>query len=198
MPFDELTGRSDTEAVLAQMAQADGRVALVGPSGSGKSSVMSSVLGPLVEDLPERILPVRIPVAAVGEETATEFRAFAQHVVRTVIRYASPDTLTKAEREALEAGVADAKRRRRGERGFRANVAAPRELLNAGLATELKSGGEEIEERLGAGDVVAGLASMVAIYRSHDRDPFLVIDDSDAWLRIGETDLSRGCPTNCV
>lgn len=188
--FDELTGGRDTEAALGRMAENGGRASLVGPSGSGKSSVMSSVLGPLVEDLPEHALPLRIPVAATGEETVTEPRAFAQHVVRTVIRYASPEPLTRAERDTLEAGVADVRRRRRGERGVRGSLGAPREVLDAGLAAELKSGGEEIEERLGAGDVVPELAHMVAIFRSHDRDPFLVIDDSDTWLRIGGTDLT--------
>lgn len=189
--FDELTGGDATEAALGRMAEGGGRVSLVGPSGSGKSSVLCSVLGPLVESLPENALPLRIPVAAAGEETVTDPRAFAQHVVRTVIRYASPEALTRSEQEGLEAGVADVKRRRRGESGLHGSLGLPGEVLNVGLAADLKSGGEEIEERLGAGDVVPELARMIAIIRSHDRDPFLVIDDSDTWLRIGATDLTK-------
>ena len=50
---------------------------------------------------------------------------------------------------------------------------------------------EEIEERLGSGEVVGELARMVAIFRSHQREPLLVIDDSDRWLQIGQTDLSQ-------
>jgi hypothetical protein len=191
VPFDELTERSDTEAVLRHMAETGGRVALIGPSGCGKSSVIASVLGPLVEDLPERIIPLRIPVAAADETTVTEPRAFAQHVVRTVVRYASPETLTRAEQEALEAGVADARRRRGRERTGRLSLGAPRQIADAGIAAELKSGGEEIEQRLGAGDVVPELSRMIAIFRAHDREPFLVIDDSDTWLRVGTTDFTH-------
>lgn len=191
IPFDELTGRSGTESALRHMVESGGRAALVGPSGSGKSSVIASVLGPLVENLPEQIVPLRIPVAVADETTVTEPRAFAQHVVRTVIRYASPEALTAAEQRALEAGVADRRLRRSRQRTARLSLAAPRLVADAGFAAELRSGGEEIEERLRAADVVPELARMIAIFRSHDREPFLVIDDSDAWLRIEGADYSR-------
>jgi len=188
--FDELTGRRETEDALSQMAERGGRVALVGPSGSGKSSVIACVLGPLVESLPEQIIPIRIPVAAADAETVTEPRLFAQHIVRTVSGYAT-ETLSAEERAALEAGVADSRRRRGRERTRRWSVGAPRLLADAGFASEAKSGAEEIEQRLGTGDVVAELTRMVSIFRSHAREPFLVIDDSDRWLRIGGTDLSE-------
>ena len=188
--FDELTGRPETEHVLGQMATRGGRVALIGPSGSGKSSVIASVLGPLVENLPANIIPIRIPVAAADAKPVTEPRAFAQHIVRTVARYAT-ETLSQDERAELEAGVADVRRRRGRERTRRWNVGAPRLIADAGFASEAKSGAEEIEERLGSGEVVGELARMVAIFRSHQREPLLVIDDSDRWLQIGQTDLSQ-------
>lgn len=188
--FDELTGRPETEHVLGQMATRGGRVALIGPSGSGKSSVIASVLGPLVESLPANIIPIRIPVAAADAETVTEPRAFARHIVRTVARYAT-ETLSQDERAELEAGVADVRRRHGRERTRRWNVGAPRLIADAGFASEAKSGAEEIEERLGSGEVVGELARMVAIFRSHQREPLLVIDDSDRWLQIGQTDLSQ-------
>jgi energy-coupling factor transporter ATP-binding protein EcfA2 len=98
--FDELTGRGETEQMLGHMAARGGRVALIGPSGSGKSSVISCVLGPLVEDLPEQIIPIRIPVAAADAETGTEPRLFAQHIVRTRSTSCEPLPATQPRRLA--------------------------------------------------------------------------------------------------
>ena len=190
IPFDELTGREDTEHALGQMAARNARVALVGPSGSGKSSVIASVLGPLVESLPEQIIPIRIPVAAAEADTVTEPRLFAQHIVRTVARYAT-ETLTPEERQSLEVGVADAQRRRSRERTRGWTVGAPRLIADVGFASQAKSEAEEIEQRLDTGNVVGELARMVALFRSHESEIFLVIDDSDRWLQIGGTDLSE-------
>ena len=50
--FDDLTSRPETEHALGQMVARGGRIGLIGPTGSGKSSVMASVLAPLVEGLP--------------------------------------------------------------------------------------------------------------------------------------------------
>jgi energy-coupling factor transporter ATP-binding protein EcfA2 len=191
VPFDQLTGRDRTEAPLLHMATNGGRVALIGPTGSGKSSVMVAVLGPLVENLPEWLAPLRVPVAASEATTVTEPRAFAQHLVQTVTRYASPDTLTRAEREAVEHATADTRRSRGGERTGRLSFGAPKFLADAGVATEFKSGAEEIEQRLAAGAAVAETRHLIALFREHGQEPFLVIDDSDSWLRIGDTDLTE-------
>lgn len=187
--FDELTGRQETEHVLDQMAARQGRVAIVGPTGSGKSSAIASVLGPLVETLPDFIIPLRIPVAA-ETETVQDPRLFAQHIVRTVARYAT-ETLTPEERKSLEAGVADTQRRRTRERTRRIALGAPRLVANIEFAAEAKSEAEEIEQRLGTGDIVAELARMIALFRAHQAEPFLVIDDSDGWVQIPGEDLSE-------
>jgi Cdc6-like AAA superfamily ATPase len=191
VPFDDLTDSAETEGRLARMAASNGRVALIGPSGSGKSSVLASVLGPLVEALPANVIPLRIPVAAADEATVTEPRAFAQHLIRTVIRHASPEGFTEAERQELEQAIADVRRAGGREKTRRFSFGAPRLLLDTGFASEVHSGGREIEQRLDAGDVVAETARMVALFRSHDREPFFVIDDSDTWLKIAGADLTH-------
>jgi predicted ABC-type transport system involved in lysophospholipase L1 biosynthesis ATPase subunit len=191
VPFDDLTDAAETEGPLARMATNGGRVALIGPSGSGKSSVIASVLGPLVEDLPAHVIPLRIPVAAADETTVKEPRAFAQHLVRTVVRYASPEEFTAAERERLEQVTAEVSREHGKEKSRRYSIGAPRLLTDTGFATEVRSAGQDIEHRLSAGDVVAETARMIAIFRSHDREPFFVIDDSDTWLKIAGADLTN-------
>ena len=187
--FDNLTGSEGTEHALRQMATRNGRVALIGPSGSGKSSVIASVLGPLVEDLPDDLVPIRIPVAAADAETVTEPRLFAQHIVRMVARY-STEILTPDERKALEAGVAEGQRRRGRERTRGFTAGAPQLLADLKFTSQVKSEAEEIEERLSTGGAIAELARLPALFRSHRLELFLVIDDSDKWLQIGGTDLS--------
>jgi ABC-type transport system involved in cytochrome bd biosynthesis fused ATPase/permease subunit len=91
VPFDSLTGSESTEFPLRMLAEREGKVALVGPSGAGKSSVIASVLGPLAEELDEKIVPLRIPVATLRDEAATDPTTFARHLLETVVRYSSRD-----------------------------------------------------------------------------------------------------------
>lgn len=188
VPFDHLTESASTEASLKAMAERGGKVVLTGPSGAGKSSVIASVLGPLAEDLSEEVVPLRIPVAATNAATATEPRAFAQHLVRTVIRY-STEILSDDERLEMRRAAADATSTNEPEKTRRLAVGAPKLVMDAGFASEVKSGAEGLNEELTAGEAIDAVARLVAIFRAHGREPYFVVDDSDRWIRIGGTDL---------
>jgi hypothetical protein len=188
--FDELTGDPATEAALSRMARQRGRVAVVGPSGSGKSSVMAAVLGSFADAVPDEIVPLRIPVAVEADDTVTQVGLFARHVVSTVTRWASADLFTTAERDALERAVAERLQRtgRQTSRSF--SLMTPGWLAHAGFAAEVHSAGEDLEARLSSADALAGLSRLIALFRAHELEPFLVIDDSDSWLRLPEVDRS--------
>jgi ABC-type transport system involved in cytochrome bd biosynthesis fused ATPase/permease subunit len=49
--FDSLTGARSVEHELRYWSTRAGRVAVIGDSGAGKSSVMASVLGPLARQV---------------------------------------------------------------------------------------------------------------------------------------------------
>jgi hypothetical protein len=187
VPFDQLTGDRSTEASLKTIAERGGKVVLIGPTGAGKSSVIASVLGPLAEDLGEKIVPLRIPVAVANDETATEPGAFARHLLRTVIRY-STEILDKKEREVLSRSAADQVSVQGGQRVGRVTVGAPKLVADAGFAAEVKSGAEQLVNTPSAGESVEAVARLVEVFRSHGREPFFIIDDSDRWIRIGRTD----------
>jgi predicted ABC-type transport system involved in lysophospholipase L1 biosynthesis ATPase subunit len=186
--FDLLTGTELTEGALRKVAETGGRAALVGPSGAGKSSVIASVLGPLVENLAEEIVPLRIPVAVTDAETATDPRAFTQHLIRTVIRY-STEILEPKELAVMRRSAADQVSIQGAQRTSRLTVGAPKLIAEAGFAAEVKTGAEQVNDEISAGETVGAAARLVEVFRAHGREPFFVIDDSDRWIRIEGTDL---------
>jgi Cdc6-like AAA superfamily ATPase len=187
VPFDHLTGSETTETALRMLAAREGKVALVGPSGAGKSSVIASVLGPLAEELEEKVVPLRIPVALIGDATATEPTLFTRHLLETVVRYSS-EILAPDERALLSRSAADQVSTQGRERSHRFSVGAPKLVADAGVAAEVKSGAEQFVNEQSGGAAIEGAARLVEIFRSHGREPFFVIDDSDRWIRAAGKD----------
>lgn len=188
VPFDELNGDQHTEAALTRMVGNGGAVGVIGPSGSGKSSVIAAVLGPLATDLPAGIVPLRVPVATESDETVTEPGAMARHLVRYVTRWASSERFSEAEQKELRDGVAEVTLRAGAGTSREYHVGLPLWLANVEFARQVKSTGEEYESKTSGADAVECLKRMLALFGSHDLLAVFVFDDSDTWLRIPELD----------
>jgi energy-coupling factor transporter ATP-binding protein EcfA2 len=191
VPFDELNGDVRTEATVARLVAKAGRVAIIGPSGSGKSSVISGVLGPLEEELPESIVPLRVPVATEHDETVTEPGAMARHIVRYVTRWASRERFSPAEQEEFESAIADVTRRAGRRKSREYHVGLPLWLANVEFARQVQSAGEDYESQQSGADAVEHLKRMLALFASHDLLAVLVFDDSDTWLRVPGLDRTE-------
>ena len=95
VPFDQLAPGTSPEERLAGAARRGERVAIVGRSGSGKSSLIEHVLGPAVPG----IAPIPVPVF--GEPAAvTSVQAVAGLIIQILVNYADLDDRARA--EALE------------------------------------------------------------------------------------------------
>ncbi len=193
VPFDELTGGAAVEQQMKYWSRCRGRVALIGDSGAGKSSVLASVFGALSEDLPDGLVPTRIPVGVAGEATIVEVGDFGRHVVRHVLNWAAPEALGDQERAAIEAQLATMERRtgRRRRAGF--SLGSGRLLpVDARLSGDLTGAARDFDVQLETGDVMRAVKRLVGLFRARGLEPFFVFDDTDAWLQLpGQEDVAR-------
>ena len=176
VPFDELCGGSAVEGELAHWLAHRGRVALIGPSGSGKSSALAWVLA---HRRPENLAVLRIPIALADDDTVKTTAGFARHLIRRVIAAAR---FGDGETGDLRNRAADTLRRGGGARQRSHSLGLNVWVLKGELARELTRSGEEFEEQIGAGEVVEGLQRLVELFRARDTDPVLVLDDTDTWI----------------
>jgi hypothetical protein len=185
VPFDELAGAAGVESNLRYWSTRQGRVALVGESGAGKSSILAAELGAFSEWVPSDLVPVRVPVALAGPAEVTEVAEFGRHLVRHVLRWAAPEVLDARDQARIEALAVDLERktgrRRRAGFGLGTSNLLP---FHGDLSADFTGAATDFEQRLRSGDVVMALRRMVAMFRARDLEPFLLFDDTDAWLQF--------------
>jgi len=179
VPFDELLcSRSCETALLAGLHRGD-RLALVGSSGAGKSSIIAGTLGPLVEG----IFPVSIPVAVERSDVARDASEFVRHLVRTVSRMLA-EQLPALGRQIrrLQAGTEQAPDR---VSRMYANLPLPAGLRPA-LGYELQRVVREPAPT--SAQVLDQGRELLGLIADDGLTPILVLDDTDRWLTTLRTD----------
>ena len=170
VPFDEMTGDSGCEQPLGDALRRGQRVALVGISGSGKSSVTQSVLGPLVEGLAPLPITVAIERPAIAQDPAE----FAGHLVQLVgqwVAHAMPKKARRGRQIATPAARTSRQRFSIAPEWLTAKVELAYELQQASAQTPLSSG-QRIEQA----------RQLLDLIRGEGLQPVLVLDDTDKWL----------------
>ena len=179
LPYDDLTGRRRTEAIVRQAAAAGRPVAVVGERGSGKSSVLAYAL---TGDggLPDGFAPYAVPFRGERLEVVTDLHRFLRLLVTRMCKDAGIVVDEARRRGALAASGEIQQSRLDHELGARLGL--PAWLLDVGLSYGITQGANTFTETFGD-DALAAANDLLDALREAGRAPYLVLDDSDALLR---------------
>jgi hypothetical protein len=173
VPFDELTGSQRYETAIDAALRRGQRVALVGVSGSGKTSVASTVLGPLVEGF----APLPIRVALEDPTIATEPVAFARHLVSEVARWVE----TGLPRQAGPASAIAATGPRHSERSQKFQIAPQWMEAKLELSYELHDVARQASPT-SATQSIDQARQLLDLITYNGLIPVVFLDDTDHWL----------------
>jgi energy-coupling factor transporter ATP-binding protein EcfA2 len=187
VPFETMTGTPLETPATAALGHTE-RLAVVGPSGSGKSSFIARIVssGPSAGGV--RFAPIRIPVEGEPSDVVTDPAEFGRHVIRTVVRQAV-QAGTMSRRAAAAAQRSAAPQSVTRGRGGSLALGAPAWMIDANVSAELSSLFTSVDAPTTA-DVMTLGEQLVVTLAEHGLYPVIVIDDSDAWLKtVGRSDL---------
>jgi hypothetical protein len=183
LPFGLLPGSQEhPEARLEVCVRRRGKACVVGLTGTGKSSLISHVLGKVGVEY----APIVIRASGEGDVVLDPLR-FAKHLLRTVTRHAEEISLltTNERAEVLrDAGVADSATHRTTVRG-----GAPRWLFTADVAHEIT---QAVRVQADSVDEILGIVSdVLLILTANGMMPVFVFDDTDRWVGTGQDNSAR-------
>jgi AAA ATPase domain len=183
--FDQLVGGKKREAALGKLLQRvePVKVAVRGPSGSGKSSMIAATLADLYSHLP---LPIAIASADIGIlESQT---LFGQFIIREINRQAKTKFAAQAkpgwrQKRALarvaETAAADSKTRQRGGAKASGTLGVPD---YASIAIEVTTAITSTTTLKNPSQSLEGLAELARVFKPKGKPtPVLIIDDADKW-----------------
>ncbi|MDQ2847316.1 MAG: hypothetical protein M3Y77_13425 [Actinomycetota bacterium] len=182
VPFDELFGARSCEHALLAGLRAGNRIALLGSSGAGKSSIVAHTLGPLVDG----IFPIPVPVYPEPASVVGSTTEFVAHLVRTINRMLDgnrPELSRPARKmERMATGTSEAARTHRFSAGWR----------SAGIGPELQY---ELQRAINepaptAGQVLDQGRQILDLVASDGLVPILILDDTDRWLAATRTEIA--------
>jgi hypothetical protein len=180
-----------TEDRILRAVSSRERIAIIGPSGGGKSSVLQYVLG---GDRAERpFAAIWVSVLYEDDSTLTDPRRFAQALAITLVDQARTAEIL------LERQQAEDLLREAGDRIALPSMTIARKgglgvgvwLLKGELAGEITRtlGGNDVPRP--AGELIGALDEVLTAIQSEGYEPVIVIDDSDRWFNLpGVSDKS--------
>ena len=170
VPFDDLTNAATTESRLNNAVRRGEPVALIGPGGSGKSSVNAYVLGPLAEG----VAPLHIPLATMPADKIDTPDHLADHLLDVVSRVAGAAADRVGAELAPETTITTSTRHFGSTFGQR--------WMKGRIAREVQRQ-SQVEKRASLIDKTDALVKILQIVARDDLLPVLVFDDADRWLK---------------
>lgn len=177
VPFDGLTGTNGYEKTLAGAARRGERIALIGSTGAGKSSISAHVFGPTCDPA---LAPMAVRVDIEDERVATDPAKFAEHIVRLIA--AAEQRMTKADAAQAQQLEQNAVVGAPVSNTKHMSLHAGLPWLSVDLAKEI--GGALRLDPTGQYRVEQAQLALEIIARTGLR-PVLILDDTDHWLAHG-------------
>ncbi len=186
VPFGELTGDDPSpEHDLAGMTLRGERTVVVGSPGSGKSSLIEHVLGPMFEG----VAPIWIPVSGEPADLASNVQRVAGLVVQTIAAHAS---LSDSERASARRAAAPIQRTDATDNAtFRLSGGWLGTELSAALTRQAPPG---LDLPQGAQATLEVADQLLLTIQGAELMPVLVFDDTDRWFRgaeLGHRDVAE-------
>jgi len=179
VPFDD-RGRRGTESSVVRAARSAERLGLRGPIGCGKTSVLRYTL----DDPNGTIAPVWVSVAFDDDEVVLDVRRFAAHLIQSIVRDAQrAGALTARDRDAILAAAAARRPLPGTERRRAATLSAKFWLAKGELAGDVTSTLAGVDLQRPANEVLSNVNRALEVIAVADRQPVIVVDDSDSFTR---------------
>ena len=176
VPFDYMTNTASTEARLNAAVRRREPLALIGTSGSGKSSAIAHVLGPLAGG----VAPLFVPLATMPPNAIDSPDRLADHLLATASRLAGAAATRVEEDIAPTTTTITRTRRASGGLGWW--------WMRGEMARQVTHQ-TKLQARATLVDKTDALAQVLKIVSAERIQPVLVFDDTDRWLRNGGTKL---------
>jgi Cdc6-like AAA superfamily ATPase len=187
VPFDD-RGRRGTESGVLRAATTTERLGVRGPIGCGKTSLLRFTL----DDPSSTVAPIWVSVAFDDDQVVLDVRRFAAHLIQSIVRDAQrAGTLTARDRDAILTAAAARRPLPGTERKLAAKLAAKFWVANAELAGEVTSTLAGVDLQRPAGEVLENVNRALEAITASDRQPVIVVDDSDSFTRRHGSGRSR-------
>ncbi len=189
VPFDELLGDHQVEGRVRTSAAGLGRVALIGHSGSGKTSLVRHTL----TQGNENFAAIWLQIAS-DPQVAAEPGIFGRHLLETLVHFAATERDILSQRDAQRhLGQAG------GERYVQSGVTTARKVggglrtpwLVGDLGRELAEAAPDINMGVTPARVQRQLSQLFDRICGEGLLPVVVLDDTDRWLQVVSTEDSK-------
>ena len=180
--FDVMTNSHAIESRLSDSLTRGERIALIGATGSGKTSTTAFV----IPSLGAQIAPFRIGVAIDDPLILGNPGKFAQHVVRRIAMTA--EQMSQSTRTELRVGVAD---QHEVVRAKTRSVQAGLDAKIASISANLGTASQSINARTSAQEIIEILGSALTLVANTGPKPILIFDDTDTWIQTGQDDVDE-------
>ena len=182
VPFESMVAECHVEGRLDDSVRRGDRVALIGASGWGKSSLVSYVLGPTATG----VAPILVPVHAL-EEGAGRARSVADALIAQLRLEAAAAT---GSAEGLDVAIGEQRQVTIGS-SHRRGVTGGFTWVSGDLSREI-SRQTASQELVLLPEKVEVIEQCLRVIRSDALQPVVVFDDTDRWVDSDHREVVRG------